>query len=79
MANMSTFDAVRIAEGWDGEHSEIETIEAWQHLIDTGACWSLQGWFGRTAKALIDANVCMPARSNGEHSPFRPTRFAPAS
>jgi hypothetical protein len=32
-------------------------IEAWQHLVDTGLCWSLQGWFGRTALDLVSQNI----------------------
>ena len=35
-----------------------EEIEAWQHLIDTGIVWQLQGWYGRTAKRLIDEGYC---------------------
>ena len=35
-----------------------EEIEAWQHLIDTGLVWQLQGWYGRTAKRLIDEGYC---------------------
>ena len=35
-----------------------QVIEAWQHLIDTGLCWQLQGWFGRTARDLIDNGIC---------------------
>ena len=35
-----------------------EQIEAWQHLIDTGIVWQLQGWYGRTAKRLIDEGYC---------------------
>lgn len=57
---MTNYMAVAIAEGFcEGENAtEAEQIEAWQHLIDTGLAWSLQGWFGRTATALIDAGVC---------------------
>lgn len=56
---MNTFTACSIVEGFDGEdHSEEEIIAAWQFLIDTGAVWSLQGWYGRTAAWLIDQGIC---------------------
>ncbi len=57
---MDNYTAVSIAEGFcEGEDAtEEERIEAWQHLINTGLCWKLQGWFGRTAKSLIDSGVC---------------------
>ena len=35
-----------------------EEVEAWQHLIDTGLAWQLEGWYGRTAKRLIDEEIC---------------------
>jgi|TARA_R110001583_G_scaffold5598_7_gene30069 hypothetical protein len=57
---MNTFDAVMIAEGVH-DASEQETINAWQHLIDTGTCWVLQGWFGRQANHLINEGICNPA------------------
>ena len=53
---MSNYDAVMIAEGVI-EVDEDKQIEAWQHLVDTGLAWSLQGWFGRTAQSLIDEGV----------------------
>jgi hypothetical protein len=53
------YTATAAAEGFDGiEHDEETIISAWQYLIDTGLAWSLQGWFGRTAAALIDNGVC---------------------
>lgn len=56
---MSNYEAVSIAEGFcDFEPTEEQQTEAWQHLIDTGLAWTLQGWFGRTATGLIDAGVC---------------------
>ena len=54
---MNTYDAVEIAEGLV-RSTNAEYIAAWQHLIDTGICWQLQGWFGRTAHDLIQSGVC---------------------
>ena len=55
---MNTFDAVGIAEGFIEADSQEQVIEAWQHLIDTGLAWKLQGWFGRTASELIGQGIC---------------------
>jgi hypothetical protein len=52
---MTTYDACSIVEGFCGyEPTEQEQLQAWAHLIKTGAAWSLQGWYGRTAASLID-------------------------
>jgi len=58
---LSIFDATMICEGVDEVETEQEMIDAWQLLIDTGTCWSLQGWFGRTANDLINEGICTPA------------------
>ena len=62
---LDAFTAISIAEGFCGgeDATEEEKIEAWQYLIDKGLCWSLQGWFGRTAQSLIEQGVCTPAKS----------------
>ena len=51
---MDNYSAVGIAEGFI-EADETQVIEAWQHLVDTGLAWQLQGSFGRPAQSLIDA------------------------
>ncbi len=60
---MDNYTAVAIAEGFcEGENAtEEQQIEAWQHLVDTGQAWSLQGWFGRTATALIEQGIIREA------------------
>lgn len=59
---LTNYEAVSIAEGFcDFEPTREQQISAWQHLIDTGLCWTLQGWFGRTATALIESGVCRKA------------------
>jgi hypothetical protein len=57
---MDLFTATMMAEGAEGYEAEDEGqyLEAWQTLIDTGTCWKLQGWFGRTAMDLINSGAC---------------------
>jgi hypothetical protein len=45
-----------------GDLSDEATIELFQSLIDSGLAWSLQGHYGRTAQALIQAGYCTRAR-----------------
>ena len=52
---MNPLEAIGIAEGFVETDSEEKYVEAWQYLLDTGLVWSLQGWFGRTAVAMIQA------------------------
>jgi len=57
---MDDYTAVSIAEGFEEPQSEEQLIAAWQHLVDTGLCWRLQGWFGRTAHGLIKNGIINP-------------------
>jgi hypothetical protein len=57
---MDDYTAVAVAEGFQESESEEQLIAAWQHLVDTGLCWRLQGWFGRTAHGLIQNGIINP-------------------
>lgn len=56
---MTPYLASAIAEGFcEGEDATREQqIEAWQYLHDTGLAYSLQGWYGRTAQALLEEGI----------------------
>jgi len=55
---LTNLDAVLIAEGVTPCEDEDAYYGAWQHLIDQGLHLTLQGWYGRTAKTLIEAGLC---------------------
>lgn len=55
---MDNYTAIGICEGFIECESEDQNIEAWQHLINTGLAWTLQGSFGRMARDLIEAGIC---------------------
>ena len=56
---MDDFKAIGICEGFIKCKDEEENIKAWQHLINTGLAWTLQGTFGRMAKSLIEQEICI--------------------
>ena len=43
-----------------GELDEETVLAFFQHLVNTGMAWQLQGFYGRTAQALIEAGAISP-------------------
>lgn len=52
--SMDTSTACGLAEGFIEAETEDQVREAWQYLHDTRVAYSLPGWYGRTARDLID-------------------------
>ena len=44
-----------------GEMDSEDVAEFFQGMINSGVVWQLQGHYGRTAVALIEAGECMTA------------------
>ena len=63
---MTSYMASAIVEGFcEGEGaSERDQLTAWQWLVDTGKCWQLQGFYGRTATDLIRGGVILSPVKN---------------
>jgi len=55
---MSQIDRIIAFE--QGELDNEQIIELFQELIDTDLVWQLQGFYGRTAKTLIEHGYCAP-------------------
>jgi hypothetical protein len=59
MAGEEEYDLVgKIMDFEMGQMNDEQVIDFFQHLIDTGMAWQLQGSYGRTAEALIKAGHC---------------------
>ena len=37
--------------------TEKQVLAVWQHGVDTGQIWHLQGWYGRTASDLLNQGL----------------------
>jgi hypothetical protein len=55
-----TFDTVGFIMAWEsGELDDDAEKDGFQHLIDSGLCWKLQGAYGRRAAELIRSGECV--------------------
>ena len=49
------YDTLSGIMAWEnGEMTEDEEIEFFQHLVNTGLAWQLQGMYGRRARQLME-------------------------
>ena len=55
------YNATMIAEGAQDPTPDMSYIQAWQHLVDTGVVWELQGFFGRAAHRMLSEGTLQPA------------------
>lgn len=58
MSKEITFDRTSAIIAYETGELELDgVVELFQHLVDTGLAWQLQGSYGRTAVALIEAGL----------------------
>ncbi len=62
---MTTIRAIDIVDGYE-ECSDEEYFQAYQHLIDSGIVWELQGRYGRQARRLIEEGLCTQPQTNNQ-------------
>ena len=62
------YTACGIIEGFEsipeGVDDSTAHVVAWQYLIDSGHAWTLQGFYGRTARDLIARGTCRPPKGD---------------
>lgn len=64
---MKTYDEVGQMMAWEaGELDRQDTIELFQHLLDSGLVYTLQGCYGRMAQRLLNAGLIVVQKGNCE-------------
>lgn len=56
--DFDVLDFIMRLEGEAEDLTQDEVIEGFQHLIDTGMAWNLQGSYGRASMSLIEQGYC---------------------
>ncbi len=52
------YDPLDDMVAWEsGTLDDDGILRLFQHLVDSGMAWTLQGMYGRTAQALIDSGL----------------------
>lgn len=55
----------------NGAMDQEQVIEFFQGMINSGVVWELQGFYGRTAMALIEDGYCLSADEYAEGEAIR--------
>lgn len=59
---MENSDLLNLIIQYEGDGmSQEDALKLFQHLVDTGLAWQLQGHYGRTARMLIEQKLINPA------------------
>lgn len=57
------FDLVGNIIAWEeGRSSPAKEKRLFQHLVNTGQAWTLQGMYGRQAQAMLEAGIIHPPK-----------------
>jgi len=57
---MNTLEAIEYIESQENPCHDTY-LDSFQHLIDTGIVWTLEGWYGRTALYFIEKGLLKSA------------------
>lgn len=67
-AQHTAFDTLAFIMQYEGgDLDDAGMIDGFQHLVDSGLAWQLQGHYGRTAAALIEAGKITDPRNRRVH------------